>query len=1817
MLLVASFAALPPTQPAAAATTLKLPFPGGTTWSVLQGYNGNPQWGGSHYNCDPLTSLDSVGHTVSCSQYWQYKYSFDLVSVGGSTAGQPVLSPVNGVIRWIDTYYGGMSIDLGNGYAVAYFHTYLAPGLAAGQPIRQGQYLGTVAGPGDGGNGGTPHLHLTLWATNDGGNWSRIATPFTGAYALEGIGFPALSDSTYNQYQGRQITSSNASASAVATEAPGVPVLVSPPTGTTYANTGVKPTLTWQSVSGASEYQVTVNDGQMTSGWISGTSWQMPALSAGQYSWQARSRNSAGTSNYSAKWVFWVDPNPSAPTPTPTPGSGQLGISLSAASGGVGNAVTVSGAGYGSNETVKVYWDTQSSTALGSTTANSSGSWSLQIHVPETTGGQHTVIGRGATTTKRATAGFRVNPALARVPYEGTPGTPIALTVHGFGANETVKVTFISGSGPTLATVTTDSRGMGTASFPMPEASSGWHDYTGYGQTTGLRAWGALLVKPGATASPTSGAPGTTINLSAKGMQGSAPIAAAWNGTPTNAGTTVCSGTTSSAGNYSCSFKIPQSGAGTFPVLVRSSDGTTATATIVVLGAPAVTLTPNQGSVGTDLAISAGGFSGNESLIFTWDSQSTAWRTERADSNGSLLLRVTVPQLSAGPHTLKVRGQSSGKTASASFKVLSGPTSGDTSMIGPGTYAITATREGLVGGTTSNGHLIVPNDHFVSLPACTALSCPWRTPGATGANYAADCGTNCYVRVTNPVTKQCSVAPVYDVGPWFTNDNWWDPTESRNLNNLSTTVNILAQGYTGADAAMNKLDVGYGTASSGRGISNVGYEVANRAALDIGDGTWADVGLDYDAGIAPVVVTLLWQTGENRDTAASACGSGGTGGNTVDESQIDISPLAGPAGTTIQVNGAKFKPGETVGIYWDSTGSTALTKVTANSAGAFSTSIKAPADSDGKHLVAAKGLSSGWKASRTYTLGKLANGDDASISISPNSGPAGTTIKVSGTSFRAGEQVGVYWDSTGSTPLATVTASSAGAFTATVKAQAGTTGRHLIAAKGLSSEWKASRSYTLEIESAQAGADAGITITPSGGPTGVKIYVSGAGFGPGEKVGVYWDSTGSTPLATATADSSGAFSATVTAQSGTDGRHLIAAKGLSTGWKASRSFTLGSWQATDQSAISVDPANGAADTAVVVTGQNFLPNEKVGVYWDSTGSTALTTVTADANGRISATVRATGGVAGRHLIATKGLTSGWKASRSFTIAPSVTAKPDRGDAGTALQITAQGFGASETVELRWETVSGDVLSTFTTDANGTGNGSLTIPANASLGAHQFVAIGQQSGAKTIGAIRVTTSTPTVIASPASGYVGSRINLTVGGFAAKERVGVYWDSRTDSTSSATTDDAGLVTFSAAVPTMPGGQHTITLKGATSGKTATASFTITPSLTLSAASAARGARVTASGKGWTTGTTVSVYWNRSGTRTGTLLCSATVRSTGSVDCSFVTPSGTNGQTYPVVAISGSTSVSASLTINGVSATAAESAPAPATATATAAAATPAASPIPSSPTATASPGWETGQPAATEPTGDGATATAGPTETSTDNEVTVPASPEPAQVEAEPSATATNAATAEPTATPTETPTSAPTATPTVEPTAPPTEEPTATPTEVPTPAPRQLVVVAASDTSVTAAAPDEIRSPDQVGILSAGGPDGAVAYLTFQVDGIAAGAVTDAQLVVTGAGDAGGPIGVIGALPGFWADEGTLTYRSAPTSGFAPAVAADGSPAAIDWIDPGVEASANVTGTVTADGTITFVITGSPDQIVNLASRESDAPARLVITVQDP
>ena len=148
------------------------------------------------------------------------------------------------------------------------------------------------------------------------------------------------------------------------------------------------------------------------------------------------------------------------------------------------------------------------------------------------------------------------------------------------------------------------------------------------------------------------------------------------------------------------------------------------------------------------------------------------------------------------------------------------PTSGTTGV----TFRIYATREGLVGGTTSNGHVIQPQDHFVALPCVCALS-------SKGGNE---------FQVRIQYQDKSVTAPVWDVGPWNIDDNYWDPPAKRKYPNLP-------QGQPEATAAYYDNYNG--------GLDGRGRKVQIPAGIDIGDGTFADLGMT-DSGW--VTVTFLW-----------------------------------------------------------------------------------------------------------------------------------------------------------------------------------------------------------------------------------------------------------------------------------------------------------------------------------------------------------------------------------------------------------------------------------------------------------------------------------------------------------------------------------------------------------------------------------------------------------------------------------------------------------------------------------------------------------------------------------------------------------------------------------------------------------------------------------------------------------------------------------------------------------------------------------------------------------------------------------------------
>lgn len=145
-------------------------------------------------------------------------------------------------------------------------------------------------------------------------------------------------------------------------------------------------------------------------------------------------------------------------------------------------------------------------------------------------------------------------------------------------------------------------------------------------------------------------------------------------------------------------------------------------------------------------------------------------------------------------------------------------------------FSIFATREGLVGLTTANGHVIVENDHFVAMPSRRALN---RTDSPSDLEFEVELSKN----------GKIARLPVWDVGPWNTKDDWWNEPVFRQ------TWQDLPRGTPMAQTAFRD---GYNG-----GLDERGRVVKNAAGIDLADGAfWLDLAM-VDNGT--VSVKPLWQ----------------------------------------------------------------------------------------------------------------------------------------------------------------------------------------------------------------------------------------------------------------------------------------------------------------------------------------------------------------------------------------------------------------------------------------------------------------------------------------------------------------------------------------------------------------------------------------------------------------------------------------------------------------------------------------------------------------------------------------------------------------------------------------------------------------------------------------------------------------------------------------------------------------------------------------------------------------------------------------------
>jgi outer membrane protein assembly factor BamB len=328
------------------------------------------------------------------------------------------------------------------------------------------------------------------------------------------------------------------------------------------------------------------------------------------------------------------------------------------------------------------------------------------------------------------------------------------------------------------------------------------------------------------------------------------------------------------------------------------------------------------------------------------------------------------------------------------------------------------------------------------------------------------------------------------------------------------------------------------------------------------------------------------------------------------------------------------------------------------------------------------------------------------------------------------------------------------------------------------------------------------SFTPTSGPVGKSVTVSGSGFSGATAVrfngtGASFSVTNDSTIATSVPGGATTGKLSVTTPGGTG--------------TSATSFKV------KPTLESFAPTGGPVGTSVTISGSAF------------TGATAVRFNGVSASfgsvvyGSLSATVPA-GASTGPISVTTPGGTGTSTASFTVTVpAASVLVSPGSGPPGTPVAVSGSGFGAAEAIDVYFDATP---LALAVADGNG-GFGGIVIfvPANAAPGPHKVSALGRvTSRAAQTGFAVTAPPAPVTTLTPSSGPPKSRLTVAGSGFGPNESVDLYFDT-TDLALVSTNGSGGFSGIKLDVPAsaLPG-EHWVTASGRQSGRSAQTQFLV---------------------------------------------------------------------------------------------------------------------------------------------------------------------------------------------------------------------------------------------------------------------------------------------------------------------------------------------------------------------------------------------------------
>ncbi len=906
------------------------------------------------------------------------------------------------------------------------------------------------------------------------------------------------------------------------------------------------------------------------------------------------------------------------------------------------------------------------------------------------------------------------------------------------------------------------------------------------------------------TLNPTSGQIATYVNASGNGFESDKNLTIVFNGTTPLACAPGSSNTTNATGVLiGCLFQVPTFPAGLY--YVNATDGTNnASATFVVLPPTLTFPSGNAGEVGSQADAVGHGFTSSEAYTLWWN-QSTMLYSGSTDPGGNFSYEFTVPNAPNGPHNLSaVAGttQANGTfnvTASVELSANEGPVGSSVTVYGHGynasePYTVTWDWvDQLCSGTTDT------NGYF---------ACPRTVPYASSGLHNVTVNEQAFNdTVQFQVTASLSLMPAAGI--------------------VGTPVELIALGLENDTPYDYCLST---TTAPSDCIGSPSIQTTN------GTGSFpADTELTVPSGAGIGVEDVL--VFQDTTTIVSA-------EFTVTTAVISVSPTSGPVGTVVTLSGSGFVPGDVYSFcFSDVAGScaTGAPMFTANSSGDVPSgcALAVPESPGGSYYIDV--------AQSTVLIAETGFTILPSLTLSPPSGPVGTSVVAVGHGLVASASYTLDWAGFGQLTAGTTNAS--GSFSYAFPAPATPAGLTLVSAATGPALGEAN--FTVQPS---------VSLAPTSGVVASVVAVSGSGFAASTAFTADWNGSAFGCAGVTTA--SGTLSCSGTVPTVAAGLYPI---------NASDGTNLAGAEFRVAPALSLSVTSGFVGTSVSASGTGFDASGAYNVSW-SGESPPLCQGSAAGDGTFSCSFYVPVTVGGTHEIVAAGPQH--DAFANFTVGASLTLSPGTGTVGSTVTAAGTGFAASAAFGVN--TSSGVPLCAGTSGSTGEISCAFVVPAAA--GGSFAIAASQGSSEATAD----FTIGPAVSASSSNGPVGSDVTVSASGLAASEALMVDWNQTPVCQGDSSSVGGYTCVFSA--PPAPTGSYPISVVQGTS--TTSTAFRITPAASLNVTAGASGTLVRITGTGLPAGSAVVVApaWN------GSLnLCPGTTSANGNYTCTFAVPTG----------------------------------------------------------------------------------------------------------------------------------------------------------------------------------------------------------------------------------------------------------------------------------------------------------------------------------------